>query len=58
MPICNKQKPALGIIPEAIWKKQRFNAIKTCITRRIENYDPVMPIWIEEYNRLLKDIYK
>lgn len=48
-------RPPIGIMPEYIWKQQRYLALWETIKRYTEaGYIP-KPEWIEEFHRLAKE---
>lgn len=52
-------KPSLGVIPEKIWKEQRIEALIRAIQLRLKQSTshPVPSEWIEELNKLRRDLY-
>lgn len=46
----------IGIMPEVIWKNQRAIALSEAINRYLGEHLPVPNEWLEEYNRLMKEI--
>jgi hypothetical protein len=49
-------KVPIGVVPETIWKQTRFNNLGDAIKRYIDAALPVPEAWLEEYNRLGKEI--
>lgn len=50
------QKPPIGLMPEHIWKEQRFNSICHAIGRYVfSGLDP-LPEWVDEGRRLMKEL--
>lgn len=48
-------RPPIGIMPEYIWKQQRYLALWETVKRYHEaGYSP-MPEWLDEMHRLAKD---
>jgi len=57
-PACQPtKKPPLGLMPEKIWKEKRLQSIKAAIDRFLAAFQPVPPEWIDEYNRLNKEVH-
>lgn len=52
------KRPAVGIIPEKLWKEQRLSELKVTIRRRLKNGDILLHTWIKEYNKLLRELRK
>ena len=51
-------KPPIGIVPEILWKQDRWIDLGQAILRRIEASLPIPADWVEEYNRLDTEIHK
>jgi hypothetical protein len=49
-------KSPIGVVPEPIWKQMRIQDLGEAIKRRIDASLPVPTEWVEEYNRLDKEI--
>jgi hypothetical protein len=49
-------KVPIGVVPEPIWKQTRFNNLGDAIKRYTDAALPVPEKWLEEYNRLGKEI--
>lgn len=50
------KEPPIGIMPEYIWKRKRYGALCSAIGRYVlAGMDP-LPEWVEEGQRLLKEI--
>jgi hypothetical protein len=51
------EKPPLGIMPEKLWKEQRIAELIDCLCRYKEKiYAPSIKNWIDELNRLVKEV--
>jgi hypothetical protein len=50
-------KPPIGIVPEIIWKQDRFIELGQAIQRRIEHTLKIPAEWVEEYNRLDEEVH-
>jgi hypothetical protein len=52
-----KMKPPIGVMPEWMWREARYGDLADAIKRRVDSGSyPVLIEWIEEYNRLCKEI--
>ncbi|AZA91161.1 Uncharacterised protein [Chryseobacterium nakagawai] len=53
------EKPSLGVIPEKIWKEKRIEDLSNAIQLRVKmcTSHPVPAEWIEELNKLRREIY-
>lgn len=49
-------KPPIGLIPERFHKEERVVEVAEAIIRYLENYIEVPVIWIDEYNKLIKEL--
>lgn len=46
----------IGIMPETIWKVQRFQELKAVIERYLLDDLPIYESWVIEYNKLHKEL--
>lgn len=53
-----KVKPTLGVMPEQIWKQIRMGELGYAIMNRIDASQQVPVEWLEEYNKLQKELSK
>lgn len=54
------KKPALGIMPEYIWREQRVKDLKETLERRLKNCDPILEEWyveLQNHTKWLVDYY-
>jgi hypothetical protein len=51
------QKPKPGIMPEKIWKEKRFDELKECIKRKLDANENILPDWIVEFDKLLRELH-
>jgi hypothetical protein len=47
----------IGLVPEHIWKIQRFEDVKAAIQRYKDANFPVPDEWVDEYSRLKKELH-
>jgi hypothetical protein len=53
----SEMKPPIGIMPEWMWKEVRYGDLADAIKRYVDSGSHQVPNeWIEEYNRLCKEI--
>ena len=50
------RKPPLGIMPYQIWLEQRLEDLKRCILGHMQDDFPVEKYWVDEYNKLIKEL--
>ncbi|MEL7678130.1 hypothetical protein [Elizabethkingia meningoseptica] len=51
-------KPSLGVMPEQIWKAERFETLRRAICERVETTGQIVPLeWIVESNKLIAELY-
>lgn len=54
----NGLKPPLGVVPEYIWKQQRFEEVCYAIQRYFDAFKPIPQEWIDERYELGKWLYE
>lgn len=51
-----RKKPPIGLIPERIWKTQRFEDVTEAIQRYLDAGFVVPDEWLDEYSRLKEEL--
>ena len=54
--MCTAKEPPIGIMPEHIWKRKRYSDLCGAIGRYVLAGMKPLPEWVEEGQRLLKEI--
>lgn len=50
------EKPTIGVMPEGIWKENRIKTLNQAIGRRLKANTTIPKRWINERNKLIKDL--
>lgn len=50
------EKPPIGVMPEGIWKENRIKMLNQAIGRRLKSNTTIPKKWINERNKLIKDL--